>query len=118
MRYPLEKYKYFVAHKEDGAPYKVIATSTYGGRSVKGISKCDPRDSFSIEKGKKLAAARCNFKVAQKRIKNAEAAFAKASEEYIKAMNRLSEMQKFVSDAYAEYATAREFLYETLDEER
>jgi hypothetical protein len=50
---------------------QVIAVSSYAGRMVRAVAKCDPRDEFSIDTGKKLAAARCNFKVAAKRAKRA-----------------------------------------------
>ena len=50
---------------------KVIAVSTYAGKIVKGYAKCDPRDEYDLELGKKLAAARCNAKVAKKRAKRA-----------------------------------------------
>ena len=65
--YTNDKYTYFVADKQK----KVVAVSTYAGKIVRGVAKCDPRDEFSIETGKKLAAARCNLKVATKRAKRA-----------------------------------------------
>ena len=63
---PDENYKYVVAGN------KVIALSSYGGKCVKGIAKCDPQDEFNIEYGKKLAAARCNEKVCHKRLRRAQ----------------------------------------------
>ena len=47
---------------------KVVAIRTYIGKTVKGIAKCDPRDNYDEEIGMKLAAARCNNKVATKRM--------------------------------------------------
>jgi len=41
------------------------------GKPVRGVAKCAPNDEFDINKGKELAAARCNLKVAQKRVKKA-----------------------------------------------
>lgn len=61
------KYKIF-KNEEKGI---VIAVSTYAGKNVKGIAKCDPRDTFDLEKGKKLAISRCNAKIAEKRRKRA-----------------------------------------------
>ncbi len=52
-------------------PNKVIALSTYAGRTVRGIAKCHPNDEFNEEYGKKLAAARCNQKIAAKRYERA-----------------------------------------------
>lgn len=59
------KYKYIVT------PTKVIALSTYAGRPVRGIAKCHPNDTFDVEYGKALAAARCNEKIARKRYARA-----------------------------------------------
>ena len=61
------KYKIF-KNEENGL---VIAVSTYAGKNVKGVAKCDPRDTFDFEKGKELAIARCNAKIAEKRKKRA-----------------------------------------------
>ena len=63
--YPVEKYKYYVNGRT------VYAVSTYCGRTVKGKAICASDDEFDIEAGKKLAAARCEVKVAQKRAKRA-----------------------------------------------
>ena len=58
-------YKYFVSGN------KVIAVSTYAKKTVRGVAKCSSADTFDEEKGKKLAAARCNLKVSQKRYDRA-----------------------------------------------
>ena len=58
MEYSLSKYKYAQTGN------KVIAISTYAGRTVRAVAKADPRDASSLEDGKKLAAARCNAKIA------------------------------------------------------
>ena len=58
-------YKYFVSGN------KVIAVSTYAKKTVRGVAKCSSADDFDEEKGKKLAAARCNLKVSQKRYDRA-----------------------------------------------
>lgn len=68
-----DNYKYVVT------PTKVIALSTYAGKVVRGIAKCSPQDKFDEEYGKKLAAARCNLKVAQKRLNRADKVYAAAS---------------------------------------
>lgn len=59
-----ERYKY--ATTPDG---KVIAISSFAGKVVKGVAKCDPNDEFNLESGKKLAAARCNEKVCRRRAR-------------------------------------------------
>ena len=94
---------------------KVIAVSTYAGKVVRGIAKCDPRDEFDLEKGKKLAAARCNLKVASKRVRNANAAYKQAMYDYDKAAARLNDMQQYVIDANRELREAEEFLNDIIE---
>lgn len=45
----------------------VVATSTYAGKTVRGVARCHPNDEFDMDKGIQLAVARCNLKVADKR---------------------------------------------------
>jgi hypothetical protein len=47
----------------------VVAVSSYAGEKVRGVAKCAPEDGFDLEKGKKLAIARCALKIAKKRAK-------------------------------------------------
>lgn len=68
-----DNYKYVVT------PTKVIALSTYAGKVVRGVAKCSPQDKFDVDYGKELAAARCNLKVAQKRLKRAGKVYTAAS---------------------------------------
>ena len=98
MNYPLEKYKFAQTGN------KVIAISTYAGRTVKGVAKCDPRDNFSVEDGKRLAAARCNMKVTAKRAKNAERCLADAKTYVKEAEAYLRKMTAYFNDASAEAA--------------
>lgn len=49
-------------------PNKVIALTSYAGKTVKGIAKCHPNDEFNEEIGKKIAAVRCNQKIAMKKL--------------------------------------------------
>ena len=46
--------------------------STFAGKTVVGVAHCAPADEFNIEIGKKIAAARCSVKIAEKRMKRAE----------------------------------------------
>lgn len=70
--YPIEKYKFVVRparvdkNGEAHGP-EVIAISHYAGQTIKGVAKCSPNDEFDLEYGKRLAAARCNQKVCEKR---------------------------------------------------
>lgn len=67
--FPIDKYKFYFAGN------KVIAVSTYGGQRVRGVAVCSNEDEFDVEKGKALAAARCNLKVARKRYDRANAKY-------------------------------------------
>ena len=59
--FPLEKYTYIVRGNT------IKALQTYAGRVYAGVAKCAPQDTFDFEKGKRLAAARCNLKIAKAR---------------------------------------------------
>ena len=98
MAYPLEKYKYYEYKNENGG-MTICAMSTYGGRPVKGLAKCDPRDEFDVEKGKKLAAARCNLKVAQKRQARASKKYLEASADFYNAQAFFDRMREYYMDS-------------------
>lgn len=85
---------------------KVIAVSTFAGKTVRGIAKCDPNDTFSFEKGKNLAVARCNAKVAEKRLYRAQRKFAEAIEAKIEANDFFTKMQSYLIDSENEYEDA------------
>ena len=93
FEYPFEKYHFYVG------PNKVIATSTYAGKTVRGVAKCSKDDIFDIEKGKQLAAARCAKRIADKRMNRAYAARERAYHEVAKAYAKLKDMEDYVYDA-------------------
>jgi len=86
-------YKYVVT------PNKVIAISTYAGRTVRGVAKCHPNDTFDVEFGKKLAAARCNKKVAYKRMMRALNKYGEAKGNLYTAQQELLRMTSYLHDA-------------------
>ena len=49
----------------------VICVSHYAGKTVKGIAKCAPTDTYSDDFGKALSQLRCDIKVARKRYQAA-----------------------------------------------
>ncbi len=95
------KYNYFTDEKN-----KVIAVATYAGKPVRGVAKCDPQDSFDIETGKKLAAARCNEKVAKKRQANAFKQMKAAEKAYEDAKKHYDNMVNYYNDACEAFAEA------------
>jgi hypothetical protein len=89
--YPMEKYQFKVYEKtnEDGSKSSVVvALSTYCGKVVKGVSKCMESDPFDLEKGTKLAAARCDYKVCEKRCK-------RAKKKYVEAVKKLKDLEDY-----------------------
>ena len=87
------KYKFY----DNGS--KVVAVSSYAGKSVRGVAKCDPRDSFDITKGRNLAEARCNLKVATKRASRAVKCYREAVEVVEEAKVRANKMWNYYADA-------------------
>lgn len=81
------------------ADNKVIAVSSYAGKTVKGVAKCSPEDTFDVEKGKQLAAARCNLKIAEKRVKRAYEKVAETAEAATKAINYYHKMKDYSKDS-------------------
>ena len=93
--YPLEKYHFYIHGN------RVIAVSTYAGKTVRGVAVCSPEDKFNLQRGKELAAARCNAKIAQKRVNRAHNRLIEAGAEVIKTKEHLSKMGTYYEDAVA-----------------
>ena len=100
----LDKYTFYTTKN------KVIAISTYAGKVVRGIAKCDPRDEFDLEQGKRLAAARCNERIAGKRLRRARKCYNEATEDFRVAKARFEKMARYLEDSAiaAKEATALE----------
>lgn len=94
--YPIEKYKFYT----NGS--RVIAVSTYAGRTVRGIAVCHDGDKFSLEKGKQLAALRCAEKIARKRLNRAERKVDEAYWAHVNAEAYLDKMCDYKDDAIYE----------------
>ena len=94
-------YQYFEGNN------KVVCVSTFAGKPVRGVAKCDvSSDYFDIEVGKKLATARCDCKINHKRVNSAKRKLAEAlkAEEYAK--ERVEKMRKYLADSTADYDIA------------
>lgn len=94
--YPIEKYKFYT----NGS--RVIAVSTYAGRTVRGVAVCHDGDEFSLEKGKELAALRCAEKIARKRLNRAERKVDEAYWAYMNTEVYLDEMCNYRGNALYE----------------
>ena len=95
MKYSLDKYK-FINHSNR----EVIAISTYAGKTVRGVAKLTPGDTFDEEAGKKLAAARCNEKVARKRLARAATKIKEAERAYQKEIAWYNRMVDYYNDSH------------------
>ena len=92
--YPIDKYRFY------NAGNKIIAVSTYAGRQVRGVAICHPDDKFDVNIGKKIAAARCNHKIAEKRYTRACAKYAAAEEQMAQATKHLADMKAYMNDSF------------------
>lgn len=91
----LDKYDFYFSKDKQ----KVIAVSTYAGRPVRGVAICSPEDTYDVWSGKVLAAARCNQKVAEKRLKRAEKKLREATAAFTQAQKHMLEMNDYYEDA-------------------
>lgn len=95
---------------------KVIAISSFAHKLVRGIAKCNPEDDFSLDKGKKLAAARCYKKIAAKKVKSAEEKLQAAKEALHAAMREVEYMTDYHFNAQQEFYEAETALENILAE--
>lgn len=110
MMYPTEKYRYSTNGR------RVIAVSTYAGKTVRGVATCDPSDEFSMEKGKELAAARCALKIAYKRYDRATRKTKEAYEACRAAEAHHEKMYNYLIDSEARVTEAEDYLAEILND--
>ena len=108
--FPLKKYKYIVLEKDR----KVIALSTYDGKTVRGVAVCSDADEFDVQKGKELAAARCALKIAHRRLRNANETCAFSIRARDSWDNRVEKDMKFVEDATKQVEEAIDNLHTLL----
>lgn len=100
------EYKYIINEEKR----TVVALSTFAGEAVRGVARCAETDEFNVETGKKIAAARCSAKIAEKRMKRAELCLANAIEGYNWWSARKEQMEKYDADSVAAYKKAVEDL--------
>jgi hypothetical protein len=103
--YKNDKGEFKMAHKynvsEDNRTVECL--SSFAGKPVRGIAKCDPDDNFNVESGKEIAFARCELKISNKRRKKAFANYARAQADFERAKERLTKASDYIVDATIEY---------------
>lgn len=117
--YDVSKYKCYAYEEKnpDGSVRgpAVVAISTYAGKNVKGYAKVHPGDEFNWEKGRDLAIARCNAKIADKRHKRAQRKMLEAQQMVAEAQKYLNDMVEYCCDAADELASAKANVAKMMD---
>jgi hypothetical protein len=98
MSFSLDRYKFYHYIGKDGKE-TIAAISRYAGKTVKGYAKCNPLDSFDEDRGKELAAARCNAKIAKKRHERARKKLLAAQVKLEEARKYYANMSEYLEDA-------------------
>ena len=106
----MRKFEY--KYKIDEEKRTIVAMSTFAGRTVVGVARCADTDEFNIETGKKIAAARCSVKIAEKRMKRAEDCYSCAVENMKCWGEYATKMKHYESDSVEAYKKAVEALAE------
>ena len=104
----MRKFEY--KYKIDEEKRTVVAFSTFAGKVVTGVARCAEEDEFNIEVGKKLAAARCSAKIAEKRVKRAEDCYSFAVEAMKYWSDRVAKMKHYKDDSIVAFEAAYDAL--------
>ena len=100
--FPLEKYKYYV----DEEARTVVAVQTFAKKKYRGIAKCSKEDAFDVEKGKKIAALKCNKKITQARLDYAKLRYEVISRFIASAKEDFKKWSDYLVISYREYNEA------------
>lgn len=98
----MARYKIYPSEKH------VVVVSRFAGKPVRGIAKCAPDDTYNEDFGIQLAKARCDLKVAEKRVQRSQDLYNEALRGLQEAEARLSKMRDYVVDAAMELSAASE----------
>ena len=110
-----------VSFKDNNDVTNVMAISSYAGKTVKAVAKCNPEDTFDMDTGIRLAEARCTLKVAEKRSKRAMLKYQESLDALNAAKKRFEDMAAYVVDANDKMKEAKnelDILLEELAENR
>ena len=84
----------------------VIATTTYCGKPVRAVAKCNPEDEYDRQFGEDLALARLNLKVAKKRRARSYEKMYAAADAHREALDFYYEMRNYNDAAIQEVKDA------------
>ena len=90
------RYEYQVEGNE------VTCTTHFAGLPVVGVAKCDPLDEFDENYGKRLAKARADAKVAEKRQQTARRQLTQALDDLERAKRLIAKKQAYFDGATVE----------------
>ena len=99
------KYHFYTDNK-----HKVICTTTFAKKPIKGVAICAEGDTFDLKTGKRLAQARADYKYATKRLAYAAKKLDKAIEENKKAWEIAKDCDRYYSDCKKDLEDYRELL--------
>lgn len=89
---------------------KIIVASSYAGKIVRGVAKCNENDTYKEDTGIALATARCDVKIANKRVKRAMAKYDAATKAVNDANAAWEKAIKYLTNAEQEALNARKAL--------
>lgn len=85
---------------------KVVALSSYAGKTVRAEAQCADTDAFDPEVGKKLAELRINKKVSKLRMKRAKRKRAEAMKNLAEAQKWIDKMEVYLENSFDAYVQA------------
>lgn len=107
-------YKFFEGENKKGK--FVICVSSFAGKPVRGIAKCNGDvDEYDVEFGKKIAQLRCDQKVAEKRIARAKQKLEAANKAVDLAETSVIRMQRYLDDSVKDLERVTSVLNNTLN---
>lgn len=115
MSIDLNKYKFITHNRKDGR-VEIIALATFAGKMVRGKAICSLDDTFDREKGMKLAAARCNEKIACKRYALSKKKLREAEDAVLVATRRYDQMRHYQEDSFLAKINASKLVKDMISE--
>ena len=117
MEINMKRFKFIEHTRKDTGVKEVIALTHYCGETVKGVASCSPADTYDFEVGKKLAALRCNIKIADIRVRKAYKADFEIMKELdilLRKRTKQIEKTKYAATQYEEAAEELRNYYRSL----